>query len=61
MAFGAGRDRPGVAIVLTFGTGIGSARLPRRATAANTEFGTCSLHEVDAENAPPTGPATRTT
>lgn len=39
VAFGAGRDRGGVVILLTFGTGIGSAMFLDGRLVPNTEFG----------------------
>jgi polyphosphate glucokinase len=50
MAFGAGRDRSGVTIVLTFGTGIGSAVFHDGVLVPNTELGHLRLRETaDAE------------
>jgi polyphosphate glucokinase len=43
VAFGAGRGRKGVAILLTFGTGIGSALLHDGVLLPNTEFGHLEL------------------
>jgi polyphosphate glucokinase len=39
MAFGAGRGRPGTVVLLTFGTGIGSAVFHNGVLIPNTEFG----------------------
>ena len=39
MAVGAGRDRPGIVVLLTFGTGIGSAVFHKGVLLPNTEFG----------------------
>jgi polyphosphate glucokinase len=47
--FGAARDVPGVVIVLTFGTGIGSALLYDGVLVPNTELGHLELHGTDAE------------
>ncbi|MFJ5261111.1 polyphosphate--glucose phosphotransferase [Streptomyces sp. NPDC088387] len=49
MAFGAGRDRRGTVILLTFGTGIGSAVFVDGALVPNTELGHLELHGHDAE------------
>ncbi|MFI9567423.1 polyphosphate--glucose phosphotransferase [Streptomyces rishiriensis] len=49
MAFGAGRDRSGTVIMLTFGTGIGSALFVDGALVPNTELGHLELHGHDAE------------
>ena len=49
VAFGAGRDRRGVVLLLTFGTGIGSALFLDGALVPNTEFGHLELHGADAE------------
>lgn len=49
MAFGAGRDRGGVVIMLTFGTGIGSALFVDGALVPNTELGHLELGGKDAE------------
>lgn len=49
MTFGAGRDRKGVVIVLTFGTGIGSALFIDGKLVPNTELGHLELHGHDAE------------
>ncbi|MBA4866367.1 ROK family protein [Streptomyces sp. PSKA54] len=49
MHFGAGRDRKGTVIVLTFGTGIGSAVFLDGALVPNTELGHLELHGHDAE------------
>ncbi|HJQ42709.1 MAG TPA: ROK family protein [Jatrophihabitantaceae bacterium] len=47
--FGAARGVPGVVIVLTFGTGIGSAVLNDGTLVPNTELGHLELHGHDAE------------
>lgn len=47
--FGAARDVPGVVIVLTLGTGIGSALLVDGRLVPNTELGHLTLHGDDAE------------
>jgi polyphosphate glucokinase len=49
MAFGAGRDRHGVTMMLTFGTGIGSALFLDGRLVPNTELGHLELHGHDAE------------
>ncbi|MGW1611030.1 polyphosphate--glucose phosphotransferase [Streptomyces sp. NPDC002285] len=49
MRFGAGRDRRGTVILLTFGTGIGSALFTDGALVPNTELGHLELHGHDAE------------
>jgi len=49
MHFGAGRDRRGTVILLTFGTGIGSALFIDGALVPNTELGHLELHGHDAE------------
>ncbi|WP_406197760.1 MULTISPECIES: polyphosphate--glucose phosphotransferase [unclassified Streptomyces] len=49
MRFGAGRDRRGTVILLTFGTGIGSALFIDGALVPNTELGHLELHGHDAE------------
>ncbi|GAA3297139.1 ROK family protein [Streptomyces cinereospinus] len=49
MAFGAGRDRTGTVIMLTFGTGIGSAVFTDGVLVPNTELGHLELHGHDAE------------
>ena len=48
-AFGAGRDRAGVVVVLTVGTGIGSAVLVDGVLVPNTELGHLPLHHGSAE------------
>lgn len=47
VAFGAGRGQPGVVIVLTFGTGIGSAMFVDGALAPNTELGHLNFRGFD--------------
>ena len=49
MTFGAGRGTSGVALVLTFGTGIGSALFVDGRLVPNTEFGHLELHGGIAE------------
>lgn len=49
MAFGAGRDRKGTVIMLTFGTGIGSAVFTGGVLVPNSELGHLELHGHDAE------------
>jgi len=49
VAFGAGRDAPGVVLLLTFGTGIGSALFLDGRLVPNTEFGHLELNGADAE------------
>ncbi|POX49106.1 polyphosphate glucokinase [Streptomyces sp. Ru71] len=49
MRYGAGKDRRGTVIVLTFGTGIGSAVFTDGALVANTELGHLELQGHDAE------------
>ncbi|MCQ9131052.1 MULTISPECIES: polyphosphate--glucose phosphotransferase [Streptomyces] len=49
MSFGAGRDRSGTVILLTFGTGIGSALFVDGVLVPNTELGHLELHGHDAE------------
>ena len=50
MTFGAGRGRKGVVILLTFGTGIGSAIFNDGILLPNTEFGHVELRGKDAEH-----------
>ena len=49
VAFGAGRDQRGLTMMLTFGTGIGSALFLDGTLIPNTEFGHLELHGKDAE------------
>lgn len=49
MTFGAGRGRKGTVILLTFGTGIGSALFTDGRLVPNTELGHLELHGHDAE------------
>jgi polyphosphate glucokinase len=49
VAFGAGRDQRGLIMMLTFGTGIGSALFLDGTLIPNTEFGHLELHGADAE------------
>lgn len=50
MEFGAGRGRSGVVIMLTFGTGIGSAVFLDGQLLPNTEFGHLQIRGKDAEH-----------
>ncbi len=50
MKFGAGQDRTGVVILLTLGTGIGSAIFVNGVLVPNTEFGHLDIRGKDAEN-----------
>jgi polyphosphate glucokinase len=47
--FGAGKDEQGVILVLTLGTGIGSAIFTRGVLVPNTEFGHLTIRGKDAE------------
>jgi polyphosphate glucokinase len=49
MTFGAGVGELGTVLMLTFGTGIGSALFTRGVLVPNTEFGHVELHGHDAE------------
>ena len=49
VAFGAGHDLPGLVVMLTFGTGIGSALFLDGTLIPNTEFGHLELDGRDAE------------
>jgi len=49
MQFGAGRGRNGIVILLTFGTGIGSAIFNDGKLLPNSEFGHLQIREKDAE------------
>ncbi|MDT3397377.1 ROK family protein [Streptomyces sp. B1866] len=49
MTLGAGRGRTGTVLVLTFGTGIGSALFTEGRLVANTELGHLELHGHEAE------------
>jgi polyphosphate glucokinase len=49
MAYGAGRNQSGLVIVLTFGTGIGSALFYDGVLLPNTEFGHLQVRDKDAE------------
>jgi len=49
MAFGAGRGQPGTVIMLTLGTGIGSAIFYSGQLVPNTEFGHMEMDGEDAE------------
>jgi len=48
--FGAGREADGVVVLLTFGTGIGSAVIHRGALLPNTEFGHIEVGGKEAEH-----------
>lgn len=48
--YGAGKDASGVVILLTFGTGIGSAILHNGVLLPNTEFGHLEVHGKEAEH-----------
>lgn len=50
MRFGEGRGKRGTVLVLTFGTGIGSALFTDGVLVANTELGHLRLHGKDAEH-----------
>ena len=50
MRFGAGRGRDGVVILLTFGTGIGSALIHNGMLLPNTEFGHLEVGGKEAEH-----------
>lgn len=50
MEFGAGKGHSGVVIVLTFGTGIGSAVFVNGQLVPNTEFGHMEIRGKDAED-----------
>ncbi|MGH4013735.1 MAG: polyphosphate--glucose phosphotransferase [Pseudonocardiaceae bacterium] len=50
MRFGAGRDRDGVIVLLTFGTGIGSALFLDGELVPNTELGHLQVDGADAED-----------
>jgi polyphosphate glucokinase len=49
MRWGAGRGTPGTVIMLTFGTGIGTALFSDGKLMPNTEFGHIQIHGADAE------------
>src|SRR6187399_2625307 len=49
MRWGAGRDTPGTVIMLTFGTGIGTALFTDGKLVPNTEFGHIEMNGGDAE------------
>ena len=49
MRFGAGAGEPGTVLMLTFGTGIGSALFTRGVLVPNTEFGHVEIRGEDAE------------
>jgi len=48
--FGAGKDKGGVIVLLTFGTGIGSALIHSGVLLPNTEFGHLEVGGVEAEH-----------
>ncbi|MEV0229621.1 polyphosphate--glucose phosphotransferase [Nonomuraea sp. NPDC050786] len=50
MTFGRGRGKQGTVLVLTFGTGIGSALFTDGTLVRNTELGHLELHGKDAEH-----------
>ncbi|HEX4811167.1 MAG TPA: ROK family protein [Nonomuraea sp.] len=50
MTFGCGRGRRGTVLMLTFGTGIGSALFTDGSLVPNTELGHLQLHGRDAEH-----------
>jgi len=50
MAFGAGRGQPGTVIMVTLGTGIGTAIFHRGKLLPNTEFGHLEMNGKDAEH-----------
>jgi polyphosphate glucokinase len=50
MAFGAGQGQSGTVIMVTLGTGIGSAIFYRGVLLPNTEFGHAELNGMDAEH-----------
>ena len=50
MSFGAGKDHPGVAIIMTVGTGIGTAILSDGHLVPNTEFGHLIMKGMIAEH-----------
>ncbi len=49
MRFGAGKDKRGTVLLLTLGTGIGSALFYEGVLVPNTEFGHIEIHGKDAE------------
>ena len=50
MSFGSGRDQNGVVLMLTLGTGIGSAIFINRQLLPNTEFGHLTIRGKEAED-----------
>jgi polyphosphate glucokinase len=50
MRFGAGRDKKGVVLMLTFGTGVGSALFCNGVLIPNTEFGNLKIRGKTAEH-----------
>jgi polyphosphate glucokinase len=49
MEFGAGRDRQGVVLIVTIGTGLGTALFTDQRLLPNTEFGHIEINCLDAE------------
>ncbi len=49
MRFGSGKGQQGTVLMLTFGTGIGSALFYNEVLVPNTEFGHIEIHGKDAE------------
>lgn len=49
MAFGAGKDHPGVVLIITVGTGLGTAVFTNGHLVPNTEFGHIEIKGKDAE------------
>lgn len=49
MAFGAGRDRPGVVLIVTIGTGLGTALFTDGCLLPHSELGHIEINGVDAE------------
>ena len=49
LAYGEARDRPGTNILLTIGTGIGSALISEGRLVPNTEFGHLNMHDKASE------------
>ncbi len=49
MKFGAGRDRQGVVLIVTIGTGLGTAVFANGCLVPNTELGHIEMHGRDAE------------
>jgi polyphosphate glucokinase len=59
MKFGAGRGQPGTVIMITLGTGIGTAIFHRGNLLPNTEFGHLEMNGRTRNTAPPTQPVKR--